>query len=74
MSVQIKTAMRVALCKRLRETLVQETDRGQIACNGDTVQCGTCDRTIEAIEEARKAETRAEIGRQFETMEGSENG
>lgn len=40
-----RTAMRKALCKRLRETGMQAGD----PCDGDTVQCGCCDRTISAI-------------------------
>ena len=38
-------AMRMALCKRLRETGMQDG----APCDGDMVQCGCCDRTVKAM-------------------------
>ena len=74
MSDPIKKAMRIALCKRLRETGMQQVEGEQFPCDGDMVLCGCCDRTIDAIEAARKSETRAEIDRQFDVAEGGDHG
>lgn len=65
MSDPIRTAMRVVLCARLHK-------RGLIDQNCDgSRQCVFCDRTIDAMEVARKAETRVEIDRHFDAAEGS---
>ena len=51
MDERIKTAQRKALCARLRNTGLQSGEE----CDGDIVQCGICDRTIDEINRATAA-------------------
>lgn len=50
MEREIQEARRAALCKRLRETGFQDGE----PCDGVTVVCGCCERTLRAIDEAAR--------------------